>query len=70
MKAQHSFKNVLMQRKGAIHAKVMEHLRTPHLLQKCPEVQSTTGNTGLCSELLEFMGVSPSQGVSRSFREG
>lgn len=67
MKAQDSFKNVLMQRKGAIHAKVMEHLRTPHPLQKCPKVRSATGNAGLCSELLQFTGVSPSQGVSEEF---
>lgn len=67
MKAQHSFKNVLMHRKGTIHAKVMEHLRTSHLLQKCPKVQSTIGSAGLCSELLEFMGVSLSEGVLEEF---
>lgn len=58
MKAQCSFKNVLMQRKGTIHVKVMEHLRTSHLLQKCPKVDNTTGNVGLCSELPKFMEVS------------
>lgn len=67
MKAQCSFKNVLMQRKGTIHAKVMEHLRTSHLFQKCPKVDSATGNIGLCSELFKFMGVSLSLGVSEEF---
>lgn len=64
MKAQSSFKNVLMQRKGTIHAKVMEHLRTSHLLPKCPKVESTTGNIGLCSELFEFMAASLSSRLS------
>lgn len=46
-------KNVLMQRKGSIHAKVTEHLRTSHLLQKHPKV----GNNGKHRALLRAVGV-------------
>lgn len=52
-----------MQRKGSIHAKVTEHLRTSHLVQKHPKV----GNNGKHRALLRAVGV---WGGSRLFWRG